>query len=98
MYVHVDTAAATAEVREPEDLQRLHVAVSGNGDPDEVAQILAPFGRLDGDHAWLHVSALRAAGPPDPGWVERFEAMVSYASAQGWTDETGSVRAHVQPA
>ena len=98
MYVHVDTDAATAEVREPEDLQRLHVTVAGGGPPEEAARLLAPFGRLDGEHAWLRVAALRAAGPADPAWVERFEGMISYASAKGWTDETGSVRAHLERA
>jgi hypothetical protein len=51
---------------------------------------------VDGDHVWLEVSALRAAGDRAGDWGTRFDGMLSYAQRQGWTDEELTrVRAHI---
>ena len=32
----------------------------------------------------------------DAGWVEGFAAMLAYAGTEGWIDDDGAVRAHVE--
>jgi hypothetical protein len=88
---------ARAAVHEPQDLSALSVEIRDVSD-DAAGQALAAagLGRLDGDHAWLEVGALRASGGGTADWGTRFAAMLSYARSQGWTDEQASrVRAHV---
>jgi hypothetical protein len=96
MFVRVDTATARSELHHPDDLQRLHVEVVGDGDQTAIDGALGEFGRLDGDHVWLRIDALREAGPGDDGWTTRFDAMIDYARSKGWTDGAGAVRAHVE--
>ena len=96
MFVRVDAAAGRSELHEADDLQRLHVELVGGDEPGAAAAALGDLGRVDGEHAWLDIAALRAAGPADPGWVERFDAMIEYARSKGWTDGAGAVRAHVE--
>jgi hypothetical protein len=56
----------------------------------------AGAGGLDGDHAWLDIAWLRAAGPDDDAWRGQFDGMIAYATSKGWVDEPGRrVRAHV---
>jgi hypothetical protein len=88
---------ARAAVHEPQDLSKLHVELRDVSDEAAgLALAAAGLGRLDGDHAWLDVSALRAMGGGTPDWGTRFDAMLGYARRQGWTDEMVSrVRAHV---
>jgi hypothetical protein len=48
------------------------------------------------DHAWLAIDQLRQRSrTATPSWDDSFDAMIGYASAQGWVDSSGtSVRAH----
>jgi hypothetical protein len=65
----------------------------------------AQFGDLcsagDDDHVWLDIDAARSIGceATDPGFGERFDGMIAYASSKGWTNGSGThVRAHVERA
>ena len=66
--------------------------------PDEVAGALSGFGLFDGEHAWIEQDVLRtlAEGQVADDWDDRFDAMVTYATGNGWVDEEGRVRAHVE--
>lgn len=98
MHVSVDLTRQTATLEDADDLDRLHVQVAGGEDLDRVAEVLAPLGRIEGDHAYLDIDALRrAAGRTDPGWSSRFDAMVDVARSNGWLDEAGtSIQAHLR--
>ncbi|GAA4368955.1 hypothetical protein [Paeniglutamicibacter cryotolerans] len=58
----------------------------------------AGWGLLEGDHAWLQVGVLRAAGAGlGDDWERAFEGMLEYAGTQGWVSPDGlTVRAHVE--
>jgi hypothetical protein len=96
MFLRVDTAAGRSELCDADDLQRLSVQLDGGDDAAATSLALASFGRLDGEHAWLRVDALREAGPDDPAWRQRFDAMIDFAGSKGWTDDAGAVRAHIE--
>jgi hypothetical protein len=90
----------TVEVIDSANLREL--ALEGRAvSPDEAAEALtgAALGRLAGsEHAWLSIEPLRArARTDDPSWDDAFDAMLGYARAQGWMDDTGTmVRAHCE--
>lgn len=97
MIVHLspDAPPALADV---DRLDGLHAESPGPLD----AMMPGPLCRFDPDgrHVWLDIAAARTAGAEHAGdgWVERFDAMITYATAKGWTDEDAShVRAHVEP-
>ena len=103
MYVQVDLAPMppTVSLEEPEDCKRFHVAVVNGHDPTLVfgALVDAAAGRLEGDHAWITVDAVRrmAKDRVGPGWDTDFEAMLSFAASKGWLDPAGgSIQAHVE--
>jgi hypothetical protein len=99
MEVRVDTTIATARLDEPEDTGRLVVVVVGDG---ETEVPLHAFGaRLEGDHAWIEIDALKAAaaGRVDDGWLAKFEEMIEFAASRGWVSDDGAlVRAHLEHA
>jgi hypothetical protein len=103
MYVQVDLAPSPPAVslEEPEDCKRFHLAVV-NGESAALvfgALVDAAAGRLEGDHAWITVDAVRrmAEGRVGPGWDADFEAMLAFAGSKGWLDPTGaSIQAHVE--
>ncbi len=80
-------------VSDIENLRKLRVIVSTTS----LLLHIGDFGRVDGDHAWLSIDRLRAAGlPTDPHWNEGFQAMITYAASKGWLDSAAThVRAHV---
>jgi hypothetical protein len=83
---------------EPDDLNRLKVVIEAP-DVTSARTAIGPAGRLEShDVAWLDVAALRTlSGRSDPEWGSRFEAMLSYATVQGWTSADGErVRAHCE--
>lgn len=89
-----DTPPVLADV---DRLDRLHAESPGSLD----TMMPGPLCRFDPDlqHVWLDIAAARTAGAESAGdgWVERFDAMIAYATARGWTDEDAShVRAHVE--
>ena len=100
MHVHIDTIRGTAEVREAANLKQFSVRTTGPTDVDSLSRGLGELGRVDStDHAWIDISALRAASgrSSDSDWSSGFEAMIAYAASKGWVDETGTaVRAHIE--
>jgi hypothetical protein len=105
MFVQVDTTQMPPVVtlEEPDDTKQFQLTVVGGSAADHGlvygALVDAAAGRLDGEHAWIAVDAVRrmAAGRTGPGWDVDFEAMLEYASGKGWIDETGAtIRAHVE--
>jgi len=91
------------EVKDVDDLARLHVAVGAVTDEEADAALrTAGLGRLEDDTAWLDVAALRAAAEPQStadGWGRQWEGMVEQARAKGWASEDGtSLKAHLEPA
>ena len=63
------------------------------------ALVDAAAGRLEGDHAYITIDAVRriAAGRVGDDWDERFAGMLGYAQRKGWIDETGNtVQAHME--
>jgi len=58
---------------------------------------LGPVGRRDGGYGWVSVAWLQANGwPDDADWRAGFNAMLAYAEASGWIDESGAVRGHIE--
>jgi hypothetical protein len=52
-----------------------------------------------GEHGFISRETFVAlAGPrgDEPAWLAQLDAMLGYAASKGWTDEQGSVRAHVE--
>ena len=89
MYLRVSAEGTSLE--EPEDLKRFHVEVApGVQDP---AVALVGWARLDGDHAWVDVEALRraAAGRVGARWDADFAGMLEYAKAKGWLSRTAAL-------
>jgi hypothetical protein len=98
MFVLVSPGApARAAVHDPQDLKQLRVEFRDVGDEAAAAALTAAgLGGVDGDHVWLEVSALRAAGDGSADWGTRFDGMLGYAQSQGWTNEQlTQVRAHI---
>jgi hypothetical protein len=60
--------------------------------------VLSTVGRLDeAGYLWVERLWLEKNSPRDAGWQKGFDAMVTYASTQGWVDDVGSIRAHIEP-
>jgi hypothetical protein len=105
MFVLVSAdSGSRATVEDTGNLKQLHVEFRGVSDHTGAEAVAASgLGRADADHAWLDVSALRAAGDEsaraaggDAGWATQFDAMIAYAASKGWTDPDGTrVRAHI---
>lgn len=104
MFVLVDTTTMPPVVtlEEPDDTKAFHLAVVGGaGDRGMVygALVDAAAGRLEDEHAWIAVDAVRrmAAGRTGPTWDADFDAMLDFASTKGWLDDTGAtIRAHIE--
>jgi len=92
-----DGNGVRATITEPENLKQLH-AEFRRVDDETAARALRDtgIGVVDGDHAWLKTSALRAAGNGSAEWMAGFDAMLAYAASNGWASADGSqVRAHI---
>jgi hypothetical protein len=89
--------AARATVADAANLRQLHAEFRGVDDPTAGAALAAAgLGTVDGDHAWLPVAELRAAGGGSASWLTDFDAMVKYAAGKGWSNADGSaLRAHI---
>jgi hypothetical protein len=95
--VHL-SPATPAELTDLDRLDRLHAECDGAVGNAR----LAGWCRLDddGEHLWLDIAACRELGAAVGGerWVEQYDAMIGYASSQGWTNDAGThVRAHIEP-
>jgi hypothetical protein len=95
--VSSDEGGARATVEEPGNLRQLRAEFRGVSDDAAAAALAAAgLGTVDGDHAWLDTSALRAAGDGSAAWASGFDAMLAYAAGQGWASGDGArVRAHI---
>ena len=61
MIIHADLDTATVTLVDPGDFRGFHVAIAGGDTDDErLASVLAPHGRLDGEHAWITTDAVIA--------------------------------------
>jgi hypothetical protein len=100
--IHVELDGGAVTLVDPADFRGFHVAVAGGGvDDPRLAQVLAPHGRLDAEHAWIATDAVVAlAGQEvDEGWTAGFDAMVAYARDKGFLSDDGqSLRAHLETA
>jgi hypothetical protein len=93
MYVHVSSGAPTVE--DVGNLRQLHVELDGVDDETAAAAIAeAGLGTLEGDHVWLSIAGLRAAGEPTEDWRTGFDGMIDYARGKGWVSGE-RVRAHI---
>lgn len=102
MIVRADLDTGAVALHDIDGVTGFHVAVAG-GDvtDDRLAAVLAPHGRLDGDHAWIEVDAVvaLAGDAADDRWREAFDGMVAYAREKGFMDDSGTaIRAHLEPA
>jgi hypothetical protein len=86
-----------ASVEDPGNLKQLHAEFRGVTDNAAAAALAAAgLGAVDGDHAWLDASALRAAGDGSADWSSGFDAMLAYAASKGWASADGTrVQAHI---
>jgi hypothetical protein len=86
-----------ATVADTANLRQLHAEFRGVDDAAAGAALAAAgLGTVDGDHAWLPVAELRAAGDGSARWLTDFDAMVAYAAGKGWGSADGSaLRAHI---
>jgi hypothetical protein len=86
------------QLSDEERLDRLHATVVGAAPRIVYNEFCSPG--PDEDHVWVDIANLRAAAlgrVEDPGYPERFDAMIEYARSKGWLDDTGThVRAHIE--
>ena len=77
-------------------LDRLHAECDSDLGTIQFDEFVRP---ADDDHVWVDVDWLRTSGMAqvgDPEFATNFDAMIAYATKQGWLDGTGSsVRAHI---
>jgi hypothetical protein len=72
--------------------------IEATGPTEAIPEAIAPYGRWDGDHAWIRPDAVKqAAGSraTQVEWQAGFEAMTTFATEHGYVDGDGSLRAHV---
>ncbi|GAA3523033.1 hypothetical protein GCM10022222_01210 [Amycolatopsis ultiminotia] len=94
------TADGQVDLCEPLDFTSFSVQAPWETDPADVGRALVAngWGEVEGDHAWILSDAVRAAASDevDPGWAEKYEAMLRYATARGWWRERDrAIRAHL---
>lgn len=81
MYIHVDTGQVppVVELREPDNFTTLK------------AVVVTP------SHVWIDPATLAelSGRSEDENWCDRLTQMVTYADSNGWTDEHGRLRAHI---
>ena len=102
MIIHADLDASSVSLADPFDFFDFHVAVAGGGvDDPRLADLLAPHGRVEGEHAWITTEAVVAlvGDVGDDAWQAGFDGMIDYARGHGFLSEDGSaIRAHLETA
>jgi hypothetical protein len=85
---------------EPDDFKAFKIARSNGASALDVARALSQIGRAEGDsHVYVSVAALkRIAGERAlrQEWLAQLDGMVAYARSQGWVDDLGAIRAHIE--
>ncbi|MCV7356647.1 hypothetical protein [Mycolicibacterium fluoranthenivorans] len=83
MYLRVDTRTTPPDVQvcEPEDFTAFKVVV------------------VTAAHSWVDPADLSelAGRGGDAEWQQKLAAMIDFARSKGWTDESGRIRAHIEP-
>lgn len=95
MEIHVFSETNRMELRQPEDFASFKLVAHTEA---SIRSIPVDW-ETDTGHVMVPLPALRAlAGPrsEDPEWRDGLARMLAYASAHGWTDEVGAVRAHIE--
>lgn len=97
--MHLTITADQVALHAAQDLTSLAVATSLP--PHALVEALPEGIVLDEDqaHVWIEPQRLRElAGQwaSEQEWSVRFEGMVAYATAKGWTDARGRIRAHLE--
>lgn len=85
--------AGGVTLEEAEDLQALSVELQGCT-PVQAQELLDGLGRVEDEHVWVEIGALRALGPQRPDWLDGFAGSMAYARSQGWVADD-RVRAHI---
>lgn len=109
MYILIDLEDNDAELEDPADTKRLHVAVAHGDDLDAVRGVLEAHdvGKLvvnaddddDEGHVWVSVAWIRreAEGRVHARWGEDFDHLLTHAAKKGWLDDAGThLRAHIE--
>lgn len=98
MHVELDLRTGRRRLVEADDFDRFHI--EAGGDRHDVLRALGAEARLGRTHhLWWSIEAVRRLAPADrePGWDERFDAMMAWAATQGWIDEAGThVQVHIE--
>ena len=96
MLIRVTRAATTLEAAA--DLKRFKLVVEDGLAGPALAAALGEAGRLEGEHVWVSPDWLRAASglAADPDWTAGFAQMVGFAAKQGWVNDAGAIRAHIE--
>jgi hypothetical protein len=87
---------------EPEDFASFSVAVTGPRSGDALARMVRDngLGRMDPDgaHVIVQPDALRRLAGPSVSeeWEQGFEGMCAYATTQGWVEDDGGIKAHIE--
>jgi hypothetical protein len=96
MIVSVGHDGAVA-LDDPENFRAFKL-VSATPDAAALAAALSGIGRIDGAHAWIDETWLRAKGADyGAGWEAEFDTMLAFAQSKGWV-ENGAIRAHIEQA
>lgn len=92
MKLILDGVAGSVRVEDAEELTSLSLELRDLV-PGQVPALPADLGRIEGEHAFLDIDALRALVPArrSCSWDGRFGQAMAQARRSGWTDPTGSL-------
>jgi len=94
MFINIPASGA-ATLEDADNFKAFKVVTAA----DAPAAAFAAIGRRDGGHVWVDAAWLKTNGrPEDAAWLAGLEKMLGFAKGAGWLDETGAVRAHLEPA
>ena len=110
MYVRVDLGTGAIALLEPDNFKQFHVAASGPGLDDDVADALGDGGRRSEEPSHVYVAidlvrrlaALRMGTDRDgpqtsTDWNAGFDKMLGFAHKMGWIDPSGEfIKAHTE--
>jgi len=99
MYIHV-VAGQPAALEDPQNFRDFKVVIEAPG-PDAVdfRTALAPVGRIEDDkYVWVRPDWLRGATPlgSEAEWQAGLQKMTAFAEKNGWVDQDGAIRAHIE--
>ena len=96
----VDLTSGQPVLRDPDDLERLHVLATAAVDVGRVLRDSGLGSQESEGRVLLDIARLRAAAlaqASDPSWPAGWDAMVAYAASKGWlADDGAALVAHVE--